>query len=84
MSAKLPVLAVTDKATDVGKVIVENGFGWWCGSNKVDDFGKMISLACNADRKEIGLAGARYLVDNYTTERSYEIIVKDNVSVECR
>lgn len=84
LSAKLPVLAVTDRATDVGKVIVENGFGWWCGSNKVDGFGKMISLACNADRKEIGLAGARYLVDNYTTERSYEIIVRDNVSVECR
>ncbi len=33
MQAKLPVLAVTDPNTDIGNVITEGGFGWWCESN---------------------------------------------------
>ena len=32
MQVKLPVLAVTDPNTDVGKVIVDGEFGWWCES----------------------------------------------------
>lgn len=33
MQAGLPVLSCTDPNTDVGKVIVDGGFGWWCESN---------------------------------------------------
>ena len=33
MQAKVPVLACTDPNTDIGKVIEEGGFGWWCESN---------------------------------------------------
>lgn len=38
MQAGLPVLACTDTATDVGKIIVEGGVGWWCKSHNVEDF----------------------------------------------
>lgn len=38
MQAKLPVLAVTDSNTDIGKVIVDGGFGWWCESNDEESF----------------------------------------------
>lgn len=33
MQAKIPVLAVTDPNTDIGKVIIEGGFGCWCESD---------------------------------------------------
>lgn len=38
MQAGLPVLACTDTATDIGKVITEGGFGWWCESNDAMKF----------------------------------------------
>lgn len=42
MQASLPVLAVTDSNTDIGKVITEGDFGWWCESNHVENFSKKI------------------------------------------
>ena len=38
MQADLPVFACTDPNTDVGKVIVDGGFGWWCESDDVGGF----------------------------------------------
>ncbi len=42
MQAGLPVLACTDKNTDIGKVIEENNSGWWCESSSEDVFCKRI------------------------------------------
>lgn len=44
MQAKLPVLTVTDTATDIRKVIVKNGFGWWCEINDADAFYELIYI----------------------------------------
>ena len=41
MQAKLPVLAVTDPNTDIGKVITVGGFGWWVESNDAELFSVM-------------------------------------------
>lgn len=43
MQAKIPILAVTDPNTDIGKVIVKGEFGWWCESNNVELFKTTIS-----------------------------------------
>ncbi|MBR6559017.1 MAG: glycosyltransferase family 4 protein [Clostridia bacterium] len=43
MQAGLPVLACTDRNTDVGKVIVDGGFGWWCESDDTKSFLALIS-----------------------------------------
>ncbi len=43
MQAGLPVLACTDVNTDIGRVITEGGFGWWCESNSVDDFCRTVT-----------------------------------------
>lgn len=40
MQTKLPVLAATDPNTDIGKVIIDGGFGWWCESNNSNAFKK--------------------------------------------
>ena len=51
MQAKIPVLAVTDPNTDIGKVIVDGGFGWWCESNDVRAFAKSINTYLHDGRR---------------------------------
>lgn len=74
MQAKLPVLAVTDPNTDVGKVIVEGGFGWWCESNDEEYFLKYVLNILNAEVDEFGRQGFRYLLKYYSANDSYNII----------
>lgn len=75
MQAKIPVLAVTDPNTDIGKVIVDGGFGWWCESNNVESFVALISTI-NTDRDIQGSNGWGYLVSHYASIQSYEIIME--------
>lgn len=74
MSAKLPVLAVTDPNTDIGRVIMDGGFGWWCESDNVDGFVKYVEQAVKSNIQLQGEKGFAYLNDNYHVERCYEII----------
>ena len=76
LQAKLPVLAATDPNTDIGKVITEGGFGWWCKSDSIEEFNKVVEIALNADTNELGEKAYRYLKDNYTVEQGYSIIQK--------
>lgn len=75
LQAKLPVLACTDPNTDIGKVITEGGFGWWCESNDVEAFSCQIQQALNADLPKMGQVGFDYLNEHYTAQRAYEIIM---------
>lgn len=68
MQAKLPVLAVTDTASDIGKIIVEGKFGWWCGSDNVEAFDSLIKRIRVG--KEIREASFRYLCAHYTVEET--------------
>lgn len=76
MSAKLPVLAVTDSNTDVGKVIVDGGFGWWCESEKANEFVEIVKKAVSTDTSEMTEAEFQFLIDNYSSARAYDIICK--------
>ena len=76
MQAKLPVLACTDPNTDVGKVIVEGGFGWWCESSSVDDFCKAVSEATHSALGKMGEAAMEYLQKNYTVKDGYQTILR--------
>lgn len=76
MQAKLPVLACTDPNTDIGKVIVEGGFGWWCESDTPAHFTETVNMILNADISEMGENSFRYLEENYTVRKSYETIIK--------
>jgi len=78
MQAGLPVLAATDPNTDVGQVITEGGFGWWCESNNANAFENQVNKALNADLIQMGAAGFEYLNEKYTAQRAYEIIVNQS------
>lgn len=76
MQAKLPVLAVTDPNTDVGKVIVDGGFGWWCESNDVEAFKNKVTEIVKSDLVTKGSNSRKYMLDNYDVKDSYKIIMK--------
>ncbi len=77
MNHNLPILASTDENTDVGKVIVDNGFGWWCLSDKVDNYNKILDeiLLNSFMIKDMGIAGKRYLKEYYETIVAYKQIM---------
>jgi len=74
MAAKLPVLACTDKNTDVGDVIVNGDFGWWCKSDSIDSFRTLVNQICNSDYEKKGLNGYNYLNEHYSVNKAYNII----------
>lgn len=76
MQAKLPVLACTDPNTDIGKVIVEGNFGWWCESNNIKNFNNLIEDVLESNTESLGLKAYDFLQTNYTVEKGYNIILK--------
>ena len=77
MQASMPVLAATDRKTDIGKVIEEGRFGYWCESNDVAEFNKKIRILCSPDiRYKMGINARKYLENHYTAKHSYEIIMR--------
>lgn len=77
MQAGLPVLACTDPNTDIGEVIVNGGFGWWCESDKVDKFFVLINTILNEKSlREMGENGFIYLKENYNVLKLYDEIIE--------
>lgn len=77
MQAKIPVLACTDPNTDVGKVICEGRFGWWCESNDADGFSRLIqSVLQDQNISGKGQEGYNYLKDHYAVSDAYKVIMK--------
>ena len=71
MQAGLPVLACTDPNTDVGKVITDGGFGWWCESNDEKIFFEMIAKINGENILECRARSRKYLSDVYSVHKVY-------------
>ena len=76
MEMRMPVLAATDSNTDVGKVIEDGGFGYWCESDDVGQFIELMQKMSDCDRKSMGEKAYQYLKENYTSEKVYKIIIR--------
>ena len=81
MNYGLPVIAATDVNTDVGKVIMEENFGWWIESKNPQEFRNLISsiFEGNQIEKELRLKSmnARNCVRNcFETSRAYNTIMQ--------
>ncbi len=75
MQARLPVLAATDPVTDIGQAIIEGGFGWWCESDRPENFTEAISAICSLDSlEECGGRSMNYLRDHYSVSKAFKII----------
>ena len=78
MQAGLPVLACTDPNTDIGKVIVDGGFGWWCESNSVDGFTVAVNNALEdvkTKKEELEANGLEFLKAHYDAKDAYLTII---------
>lgn len=78
MEYAMPVVACTDVSSDIGKIIYDGRFGWWCESNDARAFKNIIDSIClSRDRLSVfGNYSRKYLEKNFTVKNSYEIIMK--------
>lgn len=76
MQAKLPVLTCTDPNTDIGKVVEEGGFGWWCQSNDVEKFGEQIITILKSDLTPTKEIEYDFLIEHYSSSGCYDQIMK--------
>lgn len=75
MEYDLPVLAATDSCSDVGKTIMENGFGWWCKSDDASHFLDLMDTAAGSDLRQMKQNEKLCLKTRYSVETSYKTIM---------
>ena len=77
MQVSLPVLAATDAATDLGEIIETGNFGFSCLSDDVEKFNDLLTKLCSEKlRARLGRNARKYLENHYTSNHSYQIIMK--------
>lgn len=77
LQAGLPVLACTDTATDIGKVMVDGGFAWWCESDNEKKFSEIIQSILKLNTRSFGLLGYEFLCQNYSVEAALRFFGMD-------
>jgi glycosyltransferase involved in cell wall biosynthesis len=72
----LPVIAATDKATDIGKIAMDNEFGYWCENGDIKTICNHIDLLSknNELQKNMGKNGYEFLKSNYLIDFPYKLI----------
>lgn len=76
MQARLPVLALTDAVTDMGKVITGGNFGWWCESNSTEEVNNIIKEIENLELEILGKNAYQYLEKYYCVDGAYDVIME--------
>lgn len=75
LEMSLPVLSATDVNTDIGKVLEESGSGLSVKSGNLDDMIEKLEQIQFLDLKKMGENGRNLLLNNYTVDNSYSIIM---------
>lgn len=77
MNHGMPILAATDKNTDVREVILNGKFGWWCESKEVYEYNNIVNEICSNPQmiSEKGKLSRKYLENNYNTKIAYDRII---------
>lgn len=76
LESKMPIIACTDPNCDTGTIAEANGYGFWCPSNDVNAFTKVVDRMVSSDIKAMGEKGYEFLKRNYLIENTYNQIVK--------
>lgn len=72
---KMPVLVATDPNSDMGPIVENGGFGYWCESNSVEAFNTILKRMLSSDRKAMGEKGFAFLKENYLVSNTCDIIL---------
>ena len=78
-----PIIAVTDPNCDTGTLAEENGYGFYCPSNSVDHFVDCVDKMLISDIRQMGENGYKFFLNNYTTEHTYNAVVKHINADKC-
>lgn len=75
---RMPIIAATDRNTDIGMIAEENGYGYWCESVNVNDFINCIDKIIDNPEyiRVMGNNGYDFLMKNYLVDITYNIIKK--------
>ena len=76
MEYAMPVIACTDKNTDIGTDAVENGYGLCCESADPADFTACVDEMNHTNRADMGAAARAYLEKHFTAEKCYQVIME--------
>lgn len=76
LMGKKPIIAATDPNCDTGSIAEANGYGYYCPSNSVETFVETVDRILASDIKQMGENGYQFFLNNYTTEHTYNTIIK--------
>ena len=76
LMSRKPIIACTDPNCDIGYLAEENGYGFYCTSNSVEAFVKTIDRMLASDIRQMGEQGYQFFLDNYTTQHTFNAIMK--------
>ncbi|SFN39483.1 Glycosyltransferase involved in cell wall bisynthesis [Algoriella xinjiangensis] len=75
LEMNIPILAATDPNTDIGTIIEENGCGYKILAGNQVEIQNKINQLLSSDLKQMGLNGQKLLLNNYTVDISYNLIM---------
>lgn len=75
MENSTPVICATDPNTDIGKMVVDNGFGFACESDSVDEFVKCLEELKSSDIEKLGENARKACESLFSVEECYTTIV---------
>lgn len=78
MESRLPILAATDKSTDLKEILYKSNSGLWSESGDLDSFFKNVKLLVGNESlcKTLGNNGRKFLEENYNVEDVAKIITE--------
>lgn len=79
-----PILAATDKSTDVNEMIQQADCGWWCESTDTKPFNRFMAEICANPSivEEKGRNARAYYESHFTSEIAYRQIIEGITKVE--
>lgn len=74
----MPILSATDPVTDVGKLVEQNGCGFWVESGELEKFNEKVEwfVENKSMIPEMGERAYKYLLDYYEVSVTYNAIMK--------
>lgn len=77
MQAALPMLAATDRSTDLKRIFERADIGYWCLNGDTKAFLENVEMLKDGEtRRRMGLNSREYLETNYTVQVCYDTIMK--------
>lgn len=75
LEMKIPVLAATDSNTDIGNIIESNNCGFKVLAGDQKDMQNKLNKLLASDLYNLAENGKKLLYDNYTVDKSYDLII---------